>query len=83
MEGSDSGRYASAYAAELCPRLGLGVTFCAMSVTQQQPTGGQSAGELNARIRALMIRSGGFLDDEQRREYAELLEAWAIAVRRR
>ncbi|MET9497868.1 hypothetical protein [Streptomyces sp. NPDC006552] len=54
-----------------------------MSVTQQQPTGGQSAGELNARIRALMIRSGGFLDDEQRREYAELLEAWAIAVRRR
>ncbi|MFI0242257.1 hypothetical protein [Streptomyces sp. NPDC016845] len=53
-----------------------------MPATPKQPTGQQSAAELNARIRVLMIRSGGFLNDEQRKEYAELLTAWSQAVRR-
>ncbi|WP_394425586.1 hypothetical protein [Streptomyces sp. SGAir0957] len=53
-----------------------------MSVTRKRPTGERSAAELNARIRLLMIRSGGFLSDEQRKEYAQLLTAWSEAVRR-
>jgi hypothetical protein len=53
-----------------------------MSVTQQSPVGDRSPDELNARIRDLVVRSGGFLSAEQRCEYAELLGAWAAAVRR-
>ncbi|MFD7778836.1 hypothetical protein [Streptomyces sp. NPDC059753] len=36
--------------------------------------------ELNNRIRALMIRSGGRLSDEQRHEYQQLVAAWAEAI---
>ncbi|GGV70221.1 hypothetical protein GCM10010277_81010 [Streptomyces longisporoflavus] len=52
-----------------------------MADTRQQPMAGRSADELNARIRALMLRSGGVLSAEQRKEYEELLTAWAQATR--
>lgn len=36
---------------------------------------------LNEEIRALWQRSGGVLTVEQRREYEQLLDEWAAAVR--
>ncbi|MFJ9038617.1 hypothetical protein ACIRF8_18745 [Streptomyces sp. NPDC102406] len=41
----------------------------------------RSAHELNERIRCLMLRSGGRLTADQRREYEALVAAWATAVR--
>ncbi|WP_338693470.1 hypothetical protein V2W30_03155 [Streptomyces sp. Q6] len=41
----------------------------------------RSADELNAQIRLLMLRSGGWLNDDQRREYEVLVAEWAVAVR--
>ncbi|MFI5665147.1 hypothetical protein [Streptomyces sp. NPDC051684] len=42
---------------------------------------GRSAEELNERIRDLMLRSGGRLSAEQRREYEVLVAEWAAAER--
>ncbi|GHH73757.1 hypothetical protein GCM10018793_13050 [Streptomyces sulfonofaciens] len=39
------------------------------------------AAELNERIRALMLRPGGRLTEDQRAEYQVLLQEWAAAVR--
>ena len=41
----------------------------------------RSAAELNEQIRALWLRAGGRLTAEQRREYEQLLVAWAEAFR--
>ncbi|MGW0683872.1 hypothetical protein ACWD2L_10985 [Streptomyces sp. NPDC002754] len=41
----------------------------------------RSADELNERIRDLMLRSGGRLSAEQRREYEGLVAQWAAAER--
>ncbi|MET8468184.1 hypothetical protein ABZY90_16580 [Streptomyces sp. NPDC006422] len=41
----------------------------------------RSAEELNERIRDLMLRSGGRLSAEQRREYEVLVAEWAVAER--
>ncbi|MFF3490100.1 hypothetical protein ACFYWS_02010 [Streptomyces sp. NPDC002795] len=41
----------------------------------------RSADELNERIRDLMLRSGGRLSAEQRREYEVLVAEWAAAER--
>ncbi|MFJ9176273.1 hypothetical protein [Streptomyces sp. NPDC102360] len=41
----------------------------------------RSADELNERIRDLMLRSGGRLSAEQRREYEALVAQWAAAER--
>ncbi|MFC8126770.1 hypothetical protein [Streptomyces sp. NPDC057302] len=47
-----------------------------------QPRGSaRSAAELNERIRGLWMRAGGRLSPEQRREYEQLVTAWASAVR--
>ncbi|MEV5611131.1 hypothetical protein [Streptomyces sp. NPDC052225] len=51
-----------------------------MSVTYSLGTR-RSAEELNAQIRLLMLRSGGWLNDDQRREYEGLVAEWAVAVR--
>ncbi|MZD08051.1 hypothetical protein GTW43_23635 [Streptomyces sp. SID5785] len=44
------------------------------------PLPGRSATELNAQIRELMLQTGGFLNEKQRREYAALVAAWWSAV---
>ncbi|MFE6903766.1 hypothetical protein ACFVFJ_44275 [Streptomyces sp. NPDC057717] len=41
----------------------------------------RSADDLNEEIRRLMLRSGGRLSAEQRREYEVLVVEWAAAVR--
>jgi hypothetical protein len=47
-----------------------------------QPRGSaRSAAELNERIRGLWLRAGGRLSAEQRREYEQLVTAWAKAMR--
>ncbi|MEV1026866.1 hypothetical protein [Streptomyces sp. NPDC050264] len=51
-----------------------------MSTTYACGTG-RSAHELNEQIRSLMLRSGGHLTPDQRREYEALVAAWAAAVR--
>ncbi|MET8475445.1 hypothetical protein ABZY90_19485 [Streptomyces sp. NPDC006422] len=52
-----------------------------MSVTQP-PDGARSVEELNEAIRRLMLASGGWLSDEQRVVYADLVTAWSLASRR-
>lgn len=42
----------------------------------------RSAADLNAAIRDLWQRAGGYLTTEQRREYEQLVTRWAAAVRR-
>lgn len=41
----------------------------------------RSAAELNERIRALWLRTGGNLSDQEREEYELLVVEWAEAVR--
>ncbi|MGB8940077.1 MAG: hypothetical protein WCD21_07545 [Streptomyces sp.] len=52
-----------------------------MPLTPQPPGSARSAAELNERIRGLWMRAGGRLSVEQRREYEQLVTAWAAAVR--
>ena len=42
----------------------------------------RSAAVVNEEIRALWLRAGGVLTEEERREYEQLLGEWAEAVRR-
>lgn len=41
----------------------------------------RSVEELNEQIRSLMLASGGWLSEEQRVLYADLVTAWALASR--
>ncbi|MGP3775717.1 hypothetical protein ACTWJ8_33340 [Streptomyces sp. SDT5-1] len=41
----------------------------------------RSVEELNEQIRSLMLASGGWLSEEQRVVYADLVTAWALASR--
>lgn len=50
-----------------------------MSATQF-PSGTRSVDELNEQIRCLMLASGGWLSDEQRVVYADLVTEWALAA---
>jgi hypothetical protein len=43
--------------------------------------GVRSAAAVNEEIRALMVRSGGYLRAEDRPVYERLREEWAVAVR--
>lgn len=52
-----------------------------MPLTPQPLGSARSAAELNERIRGLWMRAGGRLSAEQRREYEQLVTAWAAAVR--
>jgi len=52
-----------------------------MSPNPSRPGGVRSAADVNAEIRALMVRSGGYLRAEDRPVYERLREEWAVAVR--
>lgn len=52
-----------------------------MTPEAQRPGSVRSAAQLNEDIRALWARAGGTLTIEQRREYEQLVTAWAAAVR--
>ncbi|MFI5663266.1 hypothetical protein [Streptomyces sp. NPDC051684] len=45
----------------------------------QPPRGTRSVEELNEQIRRLILASGGWLSDEQRVAYADLITEWALA----
>lgn len=45
-----------------------------------QPGSARSAAALNALIRALLLRTGGWLYGETRAEYQTLVEEWTVAV---
>ncbi|MEU1496038.1 hypothetical protein [Streptomyces sp. NPDC005732] len=52
-----------------------------MSPDVEPPGSARSAAELNAQIRALWMRAGTTLTAAERREYEQLVVAWAAAVR--
>jgi hypothetical protein len=52
-----------------------------MSPSPSASGGVRSAAVVNAEIRALMVRSGGYLRVEDRPLYERLREEWAAAVR--
>ncbi|MGW0795206.1 hypothetical protein [Streptomyces sp. NPDC002692] len=52
-----------------------------MSPNSPTPGSDLSAAEINEQIRALWARAGGTLSEVDRREYEQLVVAWASAVR--
>ncbi|MEU6368801.1 hypothetical protein ABZ876_24425 [Streptomyces sp. NPDC046931] len=52
-----------------------------MSPDSQTPGSVRSADDLNERIRALWLRSGGSLSAQERAEYELLVVEWAAAMR--
>jgi hypothetical protein len=52
-----------------------------MSPDSLTPGSVRSAAALNEQIRALWIRSGGYLSAQERTEYELLVVEWAAAVR--
>ncbi|GAA3028798.1 hypothetical protein GCM10010448_08430 [Streptomyces glomeratus] len=52
-----------------------------MSPDSQSPGSVRSADDLNERIRALWLRSGGSLSAQERAEYELLVVEWAAAMR--
>ncbi|AVV43853.1 hypothetical protein PYK79_28475 [Streptomyces sp. ID05-04B] len=52
-----------------------------MSPTSVSPGSVRSAAEVNERIRALWMRSGGSLSTQERAEYELLVVEWASAIR--
>lgn len=51
-----------------------------MSPNDQVPGSVRSAAEVNKQIRALLVRTGGWLSAADRAEYQQLVEEWAKAV---
>lgn len=52
-----------------------------MSPDSVSPGSVRSADDLNERIRALWLRAGGSLSDQEREEYELLVVEWAAAMR--
>lgn len=52
-----------------------------MSPDPMSPGSVLSADDLNERIRALWLRAGGCLSDQERAEYELLVVEWAAAIR--
>jgi hypothetical protein len=52
-----------------------------MSPDPMSPGSTRSADDLNDRIRALWLRTGGLLSAQEREEYELLVVEWAAAVR--
>ena len=52
-----------------------------MSPESVSPGSARSAAVVNEDIRALLMRTGGWLYGETRRRYEALVEEWAAAVR--
>ncbi|MCX2924888.1 hypothetical protein [Streptomyces sp. NEAU-W12] len=52
-----------------------------MSPDSVTPGSARSAAEVNERIRALWLRSGGSLSAQERAEYELLVVEWAAAIR--
>ncbi|MEV6741203.1 hypothetical protein AB0N14_31555 [Streptomyces sp. NPDC051104] len=52
-----------------------------MSPESMSPGSTRSAEDLNERIRALWMRTGGSLSAEERAEYELLVVEWAAAIR--
>jgi hypothetical protein len=52
-----------------------------MSPDPMSPGSVLSADDLNERIRALWLRAGGSLSDQERAEYELLVVEWAAAIR--
>ncbi|MEV6806995.1 hypothetical protein ACH4NF_18560 [Streptomyces sp. NPDC017248] len=52
-----------------------------MSPDSPPPGSARSAAEVNERIRALWLRSGGTLSPAERAEYELLVVEWAAAIR--
>ncbi|MFG2651757.1 hypothetical protein [Streptomyces sp. NPDC048436] len=51
-----------------------------MTTTPNTPDGPRSAAEVNEEIRALWLRTGGYLRPEQHLEYERLVAEWAEAT---
>lgn len=58
-----------------------GAHYSLHMIPTPEPGPVRSADELNERIRDLMLRSGGRLSAEQRREYEVLVAEWSAAER--
>lgn len=52
-----------------------------MSPNPSRPGGVRSSAAVNAEIRALLVRTGGWLSEADRVEYRELVAEWTAAER--